>query len=419
MPDRSAPMKIAYLSQAGAIGGAERVLLDTIESVLTVNPEWELGLIAAADGPVIAAARDHGVVAKALPFPLALAELGDAAGTQGRSMCLRLGRLGVSSPTVLAYAKQLEQVLTAFDPDVVHANGFKMHILGAYAAPKHTALLWHVHDFVGARPIMRRLLRAYAPRCSVIVANSRSVANDLREALGAGTRIAVVYNAVDLTRFAPVGKLLDLDGLSGLDAAPSNTVRAGLVATGAHWKGHTTFLQALALLPSDLPVRGYVIGGPIYQTRDSQILLSELRSEAVRLGITNRVGFTGYQADIASAMRALDFVVHASIAPEPFGLVIAEAFASGRAVISTGWGGAGEIIDPENNAITHGAGDASSLAAAIKRLATDASLRDRLGRAGRVTAAKQFDRNRLGAEFSSIYQSILSSNEGDAAAARS
>jgi glycosyltransferase involved in cell wall biosynthesis len=405
-------VKIVYLSQAGAIGGAERVLLDTIASVRAANPEWQLRLIAAAEGPLIAEARRLRVDVQALPLPSALARLGDAAvGEVGAGFWLRLGRLGLSAPAVAAYARRLGRELAAAAPDVVHANGFKMHLLGARATPPRSALLWHVHDFVGARPLVRRLLAGRADRCRMMVANSRAVAQDLRETLGGAAPIATVYNAVDLQHFAPQGPILDLDTVSGFASATAGTLRVGLVATGARWKGHATFLDALAQLPQAPLVRGYVIGGPIYQTRDSQFSIDQLRGMAAARGLADRVAFTGYQSDTAAAMRALDVVVHASVAPEPFGLVIAEAFACGRAVITSGSGGSAELVEIGRNALTHKPGDAASLAAAISRLAGDAVLRARLAAAGRATAERRFDRERLGAEFSAIYRQLTASAE--------
>ena len=59
-----------------------------------------------------------------------------------------------------------------------------------------------------------------------------------------------------------------------------------------------------------------------------------------RSGLESRVGFTGFVQDSATAMRALDIVVHASTDPEPFGLVIAEAMACGKPVVASRAGGA-------------------------------------------------------------------------------
>ena len=41
-------------------------------------------------------------------------------------------------------------------------------------------------------------------------------------------------------------------------------------------------------------------------------------------GLSDIVGFTGHADDVPAALRSLDIVVHASTAPEPFGMVIAE-----------------------------------------------------------------------------------------------
>jgi glycosyltransferase involved in cell wall biosynthesis len=349
-----------------------------------------------------------------------LARLGDSApASRAGHLLLQLGRLGASSPAVHRYANRLNGMLVARDPDLIHANGFKMHLLGARAAPPRSALVWHVHDFVGARPLMRRLLRAYAGRCDMAVANSRAVAADLRTALGPSPRVAVIYNGIDLERFVAGGDTVDLDAIAGLPAAPPDVVRVGLVATAAHWKGHRVFLRALALLPRALPVRGYVIGGAVYHTRQSQISLAALRQEVTRLGLAERVGFTGFLPDIAPALHALDIVVHPSIQPEPFGLVVAEAFACARAVITSGSGGVAEFVEPERNALVHRPGDAAGLARAIARLLDDPGLRGRLGEAARITAASRFGRQRMAEEFAALYRAMVNAGANDAAAARS
>jgi glycosyltransferase involved in cell wall biosynthesis len=105
-------------------------------------------------------------------------------------------------------------------------------------------------------------------------------------------------------------------------------------------------------------------------------------------------------------MRALDVVVHASTEPEPFGLVIAEAMACGRAVIAANAGGAAELVTPGVDALVHRPGDAASLANAIESLASDAALRQRMGVAARQTAVRRFDRRRLAGELLPVYQRV-------------
>jgi glycosyltransferase involved in cell wall biosynthesis len=231
------------------------------------------------------------------------------------------------------------------------------------------------------------------------------VAADAGRVLGGGPRVQAVWNAVDLGRFAPDGPRLDLDALAGLPPA-ADVLRVGLVATFAAWKGHEVFLEALARLSPDLRVRGYVVGGPIYETAGSQVTLEALRARAGALGLAGRVGFTGFVDDTAAAMRALDVVVHASTEPEPFGLVIAEAMACGRPVVVSAAGGAGELAEAAGSVPTFAPGDAAGLARRITGLAADPRLCTRLGDEGRRTAERCFAPSRMAGELTAVYEGL-------------
>ena len=109
--------------------------------------------------------------------------------------------------------------------------------------------------------------------------NSGSVADDVRSVLGEARSLRRVHNAVDTSVFRPDGPALDLAAASGL-APDRGLVRIGLVATFARWKGHEVFLDAIARVARQHPVRGYIIGGPVYQTVGSQCSLEELKAYA-------------------------------------------------------------------------------------------------------------------------------------------
>jgi glycosyltransferase involved in cell wall biosynthesis len=316
-----------------------------------------------------------------------------------------LVNLLAAAPGVALYLLKLRLALRQIDPDVLHANGLKAHVLSVWARPGTRALIvWHVHDYVSRRPLMSRLLSRYSRRCAAAVVNSRSVGEDLRSVCGGGLKTFTLYNAVDLENFSPEGGRVDLDSLSGMPPAPVGTIRVGLLATMARWKGHETFLKSLSLLPSDAPVRGYIIGGSIYQTHGSQFNPGELRELASRLGLGGRVGFTGFVEDSAAAIRSLDVLVHASTEPEPFGLVVVEGMACGLPVIASQAGGAAEIISMGDGPLGHAPGDAENLSSQIRKLAGDAELRARRGQAGRSTAERCFDRARLAGALAMIYR---------------
>jgi glycosyltransferase involved in cell wall biosynthesis len=399
-------VSIVFLSPTGQTGGAEAALHDLLAGLRESHPSWSLRLIVASDGPLVERVEALGVPVQVLPFPASVARLGDWGVGHGWWARIRfLVRCAGTALPALGYLQRLRKLLHSNPPDVIHTNGLKMHLLGAWARPHGSAVLWHVHDYAGRRPFTARLLRRSADRCSAVVANSQSVADDVRDVCGDTVPVHPVWNAIDLERFSPDGPRLDLDAVSGLPA-DAGVVRVGLVATFARWKGHETFLRALATLPPSLHIRGYVVGGPVYETSGSQTSLEELRELVRALGLEGRVGFTGLVQDSSMAMRALDVVVHASTDPEPFGLVIAEAMACGKPVVVSRAGGASELIDPGLNALAFGPGDASALALCIQQLARDAGLRQRLGIAARSTAEQRFHRRRMASQLTPIYESL-------------
>ncbi len=160
----------------------------------------------------------------------------------GLACCRGGGRLALAAHgaalAASSYLSRLKARLRAEAPALIQSNGMKAHVLGAWGAPAGVPVVWHLHDYVGSRPAMARLLR-WSSRAGVsAVAVSKSVADDARRVLGPSVAVASVYNAVDLARFAPgAGDGAWLDAAAGLPPAAEATVRVGLVATFFRWKG--------------------------------------------------------------------------------------------------------------------------------------------------------------------------------------
>jgi glycosyltransferase involved in cell wall biosynthesis len=391
------------------LGGAEMCLLDILATLGPARPAWQISVVLGADGPLRTEVEALGVGCTVLPLPRNVTRLGDAGlggGSRGGSSGLHLATRGPGAAvTTTAYLRRLRRFLRAEAPDRIQTSSMKAHVLGAWAAPRGVPVIWHVHDYVGSRPVMSRLLRWSARRSVAAVGVSPSVAADAARVLGPRVPVHTITNAIDLERFSPgPGDGGALDAAAGLPPAPADTVRVGLVATFARWKGHEVFLDAVAQIGAEVPCRFYIVGGPIYQSLGSQYTLDELRARATALGLNGRLGFAGYQADPAGALRALDVVVHASTRPEPFGRVIVEGMACGRAVVAIRAGGAAELFDDGTTALGCPPNDPAALAGAIVRLVADPGLRSRLGAAGRQAALARFDRRRLAAEWIALYE---------------
>jgi glycogen synthase len=147
-------------------------------------------------------------------------------------------------------------------------------------------------------------------------------------------------------------------------------------------KGVHTAIEALAHLPEDARLR--VVGG--WDEGEAH----RLRALARRLGVAGRVSFDGQleRDALPAAYAAADAVVFPVVWEEPWGLVPLEAMGVGRPVVATGRGGSAEYLRDEENCLLFGAGDAEALALAVRRLAADPALRERLRAEGRETAVR-------------------------------
>jgi glycosyltransferase involved in cell wall biosynthesis len=405
-------MKVLFVSPTGALGGAERVLLAILAALRQARPATHCHLLALAPGPLVERAAELGTETTVLPAPFALQTFGDSRLNAAKQrvrpwLNLAWGSVSLSWQT-WEYARRLRRQVRAIDPDVIHSNGIKTHALLWLARLNGIPVLWHVHDFIGRRPMARRMIGRAAGTVAGAIAVSRAVAEDLRQ-LWPLLPIDVMPNAIDTESFCPGSADPGLlDHLAGL--SPRSCLRVGLVATYARWKGHAVFLRAaarLVRLRPDLNVRFYLVGGPIYQTRGSQWDRAELQALARELGVdTGDIGFINFQVDVRPIYRSLDIVVHASTAPEPFGMTIIEAMACGKPVIVARAGGAAEIIRPGIDALGVAPASDVELTAAMIRLLDDAVLRSSLGTSARQAVCERFDRRRLGTQMLELLERV-------------
>jgi glycosyltransferase involved in cell wall biosynthesis len=335
-----------------------------------------------------------------------LSRLGDST-VRKENLLNRFLNLLIAIPSVYRAVRQLRKLILKGDPDFILANGFKAQILGALAAPKGLPVTWFIQDFVCNRSLVSKILPRVWNKNIQIIADSQAVAADVARLIPKSL-IAIWYNTVDLDKFQPKKtKNSFLDEIAGFPL-PWNGLRIGLVATFAKWKGHKIFLQAakIVLEKTNAPVRFYVVGGAIYQSKNSQWSIEELKQESELLGVNNCVGFIGFQQDMAKVYNALDVVVHASTDPEPFGQVIIEGMACGKTVVVAAHGGAAEIGTSGLDCLQHLPGDANSLAECINYLIENEKVRENIGNEARATVVRSFGMDSIDKRWESLFKSL-------------
>ena len=214
-----------------------------------------------------------------------------------------------------------------------------------------------------------------------------------------GDRIHVVYNGVDLDRFAP-------DVCSDVERA---ALRRDLGIPGAH-----RVVAAIGRLDpvKNLPALIDAADTILRRHPDTTFLIAgegaardPLQMAIASKGLDSAFRFTGFVKDIPRLLSIVDIVVHPSMS-EGVPNTLLEAMAAGKAVVATRVGGIGEVIDgPEVGLLVH-PGDRPALAGALCALLSDDRQRTDLGRAARAHVAVNYDRNVNIEQIECLFQSV-------------
>lgn len=285
--------------------------------------------------------------------------------------------------SVLALARLIHRTGAA----VVHTNS--LHSWYGWAAAGLTGRphVWHAREIVfqsgPALQVERFLTSHFADR---VVAVSEAVAAQLRS-----DNVVVITDEADPDRFGPdrAGRFRAGAGIA------DGAALVGSVARVDVWKGFDTLLDAFPKVRAARPDAELIVAGaPVPGKEDYADRL------IARAATMDGVHWLGPRPDVAEVMADLDVFVQVSSEPEPFGLVVVEALASGVPVVAGAAGGPLEILGPAAVGATVAAGrlvepgDPEALAAAVLGLlpAEPSSTGSRRGRSRlRTPTAGRFD----------------------------
>ncbi len=289
------------------------------------------------------------------------------------------------------------------DADIYHFhNPFPLGEAAALTLDEGTRMVTTYHSDVVRQ---RRFLRAYAPvlrrflgRSRVILVSSPQLVRSSPFLRPLSGRCRVVHFGIDAHRFET----------GGATAALAEKIRekyAGdralvlFVGRLVYYKGVAHLLDAMQEVEASLLLLGT---GP---------LRGELEAAARARGLSGRVHFVSRaeEEEMAAYYHACDILVLPSTArSEAFGLVILEAMACGKPVVSTelGTGTSYANLDGQTGLVVP-PGDTRALADAMKRLLGDAALREEMGARGRERVRREFALSDMLDEVAEIYAEVM------------
>jgi glycogen synthase len=304
-----------------------------------------------------------------------------------------LARTGI---TTLA---DLRSAAKEFRPDVLHVQCFSGN--GVYATALSTVsriplvitlqgeTLMDDQDIYERSTTLRVGLRLALRHASAVTACSAFVLEDARSRFG----------------LPPAKGLVIFNGVDGIEtngnemSIPFQRYILGLGRV-VQKKGFDLLIDAFSLVAQGRPEVGLVIAG-------DGAARGELESQAIRLGLRDRVLFTGSlrRAQVASVLSRADLLVVPSRL-EPFGIVALEAWHAGVPLVMSSRGGASEFVEDGVSARLVDPYDSRQLSQAIESLLDSRDLRRELIRSGRQEVAK-FGWSTLTSQYEREYERVV------------
>jgi len=316
---------------------------------------------------------------------------------QQRCVVLDAGRLRQIGRTIIA-VRNIARLLRMWDIDVVISQGFHSQCYGGPAARMAGVknVFWcHslLRDAELRDPIAR--LALHMPADAVLSALDTNVQR-LQSFYKRRCRVYSIHPASPVCSVGADGEAFRREW-----KVPNNVPLVTIVGRLQPWKGQDVFIRAAANVAEHVPdARFFIVGAPTFA--EDAAYEASLKKLALEAGLGEQVIFTGHRNDIPDVLAASDVLVHASVEPEPFGLVITEAMAAGKSVIATDVGGPAEIVLRNETGLLVPCRDAEALAAAMLRLVRDPALRTRMGEAGRRRVATHFSVERMLADLGDV-----------------
>ena len=364
-------MRIAYLLNTLATGGAERLI------------------VALADRMI---ARGHAVEIVTLREPAA-----DELPSSATIRHLGLRR----NPALLpgAFLRAIRS-LRAFRPDVIHSSNFHGNILARAVRPifPGARVVSTIHNVFEGGALRSLILRSTDGLSDHTTAVSHAAAEQaIRRRVVPQSKCSVIANGIDCSEFSPQAERRAIE-----------REKVGL-GTGFVWlavgrlapaKDYPTLLRAFAHIHTAAPEARLWIAGEGKREYSAQ-----LRELAAALGLGASASWLGLVRDIPALLDGADAFVLSS-AWEGMPLALAEAMAMEKPFAATDVGGVRELTGDCGEIVP--AGNSQALAAAMLTLMRESpELRQSRGQAARRRIMAHFTIEQSAAQWEALYRRVM------------
>lgn len=287
------------------------------------------------------------------------------------------------------FIKKLKLLIVEKNIDIVYINSIKSSLYAMIAARQtRRKTIWHLHDCLNKNfypPWIIPLIISLTNLADKIICVSNVVKEYFVKAGGDGKKATVIYNGVDIGRFAPdISKEIAKKELKF-----SSKKIVSMVSRLEPWKGQDIFIKIAKVI---CDMRGdiifLIVGAPLFGFNEYE---KKLNAMVKQLGLTDKIFFLGFRTDPERIYAASDVVVHCSTKPEPFGRDVIEAMSCCRPVVAIVSGAMPEIITDKKDGILVQSNDPKNFAYEILKLIDNSQTSEILSRNARKKIEELFN----------------------------
>ncbi len=348
-------MIIVHVITAFGIGGAEKLLLNTINKQVE---QHEVHLIYLKPINDLASSLDSKVKTRHIPLTII---------------------------TVFKLSKYFKQI----NPQIIHTHLSHADILGIVASIGIKAkTLCTMHNIYFKKSSVDSLL-FFIYKCLFfikkvhVISISKSVENHVLNKLKQPKkRSYLLYNAIP-----------SQETFFKEDKKKDNVVNILFVGRLVKQKSVSTLLKSIGHLKKE-NIRLTIVG--------DGVLSGELKELTKQLNIENKVVFVGAKKNIEGYFNTADIFVLPSIW-EGFGIVILEAFRSKLAVVASNIEGPSELIEHQINGVLFPPENDIELSKKLKELIDNPEIRNKLAKQGYISFTEKYHINTYVKQLEKIY----------------
>jgi len=309
----------------------------------------------------------------------------------------RIGSL--YSPKTLWQGIRLAQYVRRNLIQIVHSYGFYPNVFTVPVARLAgasivVASIRNTCDLL--TPLQRRLQKLVCRLADCVLVNAEAIRENLVEEGYDPSKIVVIRNGIALSRFAKRERAAAIRQELGF---PPTARLVGLFSRLNPMKGIPYFLDAASVLAERFPDVCFLVVG-------DGAIRPELEERARRMGLGQRIAFTGFRSDVPELLSEAAVSVLPSLS-EGTSNTLLESMAAGIPVIATRVGGNPEVIEDGVSGLLVPPRDSAALAAATARLLEDEALAARLGEAGMRRVSELFSIEGSVHETEHLYQRLV------------